>query len=386
MTKADTPPVSLTLRGAQVLRPEGLSSEPLHLGGGKVSDQQKKAQVDLTGYLILPGIVDVHGDGFERHLAPRRGALDRLEDGIASLDAELAANGITTAVLSQFFSWEGGMRGPDFAERMAAVLDMTEAMTDLLLQLRLEINLIDEYPRVLALIERHNIPYVVFNDHLPHDALAHGKRPPRLTGQALKSGRSPEAHLALLQSLHARQAEVGPTLDRFAETLRGRGVILGSHDDPTAETRARYRDRGAYIAEFPETRAAALAASGAGDAVIMGAPNVVRGGSHDKRQSAADLIAEGMVDALVSDYYYPAPLKAAFKLVDAGMPIKDAWALVSSNPANIVGLDDRGTLDTGKRADLVVLYARTRRVEGTVCGGVFSYLSGPLAHRLIGAD
>lgn len=385
MTEAETAPASVSLHGAQVLRPHGLSSEPLHLDGGVISDKPMKTQVDLTGYLILPGIVDLHGDGFERQLAPRRGALDRLEDGIAALDAELAANGITTAVLAQFFSWEGGMRGPDFAERMARALGDADTLTDMRLQLRLEINLIDEYERALALIDAHSVPYVVFNDHLPHDALSKGKRPPRLTGQALKSGRSPEAHLELLQQLHARREEVASALSRLAGELRGQQVILGSHDDPTPEIRTRYRLMDARIAEFPETRAAALAASEAGDAVIMGAPNVVRGGSHDKKQSAADLIAEGMVDALVSDYHYPAPMKAAFRLVDAGMPLQDAWALISSNPARILNLSDRGDLTQGKRADLVILNAQTRRVEGTLCGGIFSHLSGPLAHRLIGA-
>jgi hypothetical protein len=106
--------------------------------------------VDLRGYLILPGIVDIHGDGFERHLAPRRGALESLSAGLASLDAELAANGITTAVIAQFWSWEGGMRGPDFAEELVDALSQTRLRADTLIQLRLEIGMIDEFDRVLA--------------------------------------------------------------------------------------------------------------------------------------------------------------------------------------------------------------------------------------------
>jgi alpha-D-ribose 1-methylphosphonate 5-triphosphate diphosphatase len=375
----------LSLRGADVLTPDGLHRRDLHVAEGLIGDKPGRT-VDATGYLILPGIVDLHGDGFERHLAPRRGAQADLAAGLHALDAELAANGITTAVLAQFFSWEGGMRGPDFAEAVAGALDATETLSDLHLQLRLEVNLLDQYDRALALIDRHAVGYVVFNDHLPHDALAKGKRPPRLTGQALKSGRSPEAHLALLHALHARRAEVPAALATLAAGLRARGVLLGSHDDATPDDRAANRALGASIAEFPETRDTALAAKAAGDAVLMGAPNVVRGGSHDKKQAAAALIADGTVDALVSDYHYPAPLRAAFKLVDAGMTLAAAWALISDGPARVLGLGDRGRIAPGLRADLVMIDARTRRVAATICAGQITYLCGPLAARFIGAD
>jgi alpha-D-ribose 1-methylphosphonate 5-triphosphate diphosphatase len=376
-----------TLTGATCLTPDGLRTAPLRVAGGRIGVRGGSggAKVAASGYLILPGIVDLHGDGFEHHLAPRRGAVQDLGLGLRALDAELAANGITTAVLAQFFSWEGGMRGPDFAERVAGAVAASDALTDLRLQLRLEVNLLDAYPRALALMEAHDLGYVVFNDHLPHEALAKGKRPPRLTGQALKSGRSPEAHLALMQGLHARRAEVWPALEVLAARLKARGVRMGSHDDDTPERRARFRALGATIAEFPETRATALAAKAAGDAVLMGAPNVVRGGSHDRNQSAADLLRDDALDALVSDYHYPAPLTAVFRLVDAEHPLAEVWPLVSARPAQIVGLRDRGQIAEGLRADLCILNASTRRVEGTLVGGRFSFLSGGLATRVLEA-
>ncbi len=373
----------MTLRGAEVLTPSGLAQQDLQLAAGKIGGPGGSV-VDLSGYLILPGIIDLHGDGFERHLAPRRGAAQDLSSGLRSLDADLAAHGITTAVLAQFYSWEGGMRGPDFAEAVAQALATQDRLTEMLFQLRLEINLIDEHPRVLTLIDRFKVPYVVFNDHLPHAALAKGKRPPRLTGQALKSGRSPEAHLAFMQALHDRREEVAPALAGLAEELRARSILMGSHDDVSAEVRAGFRDLGATVAEFPETKEAALAAKSAGDEVIMGAPNVVRGGSHDKRQSATDLISEGIVDAFVSDYHYPALSRAAFKLVEGGVPLTEAWAFISKTPSRILGLHDRGELASGKRADLVIVAADTKQIHGTICGGVVSFLSGDAAARFIG--
>ena len=230
------------------------------------------------------------------------------------------------------------------------------------------------------------VPYVVFNDHLPHDRLAQGRTPPRLTGQALKAGRSPEAHLKMLQDMHARTSEVPAALDALCAALAQQGVRLGSHDDATAEARCHCRARGVHIAEFPETLEAAEAAKAAGDHVILGSPNVVRGGSHKGNVSALDLIAMGLCDALASDYHYPSPRRAALMLMKSGlMDLAGAWALVSSGPARVLGLGDRGSLQPGKRADLVVLDAETQRVAATIAGGRVSFLSGDIAGRIVAA-
>ncbi|MGC9368801.1 MAG: alpha-D-ribose 1-methylphosphonate 5-triphosphate diphosphatase [Paracoccaceae bacterium] len=376
--------LSLTLANAEILTPAGLTRAKLAFEAGRIASAPAGRAVDLADFLILPGIVDLHGDGFERHLAPRRGVMRDLCEGLASLDAELAANGITTAVLAQFFSWEGGMRSPDFAEGVAGTLDAARPrlLSDMKLQLRLETHLLDDYARAEALIETAGIGYVVFNDHLPHKALAEGKRPPRLTGQALKSGRSPEAHLALLQDLHGRAGEVPGALAALAGRLAARGVRMGSHDDATPEARAAYRAMGATIAEFPETADAARAVHAAGDKVVLGAPNVVRGGSHSGKVSAADLVAQGCCDALVSDYHYPAPRQAALALADE-IGLVEAWALVSSRPAQVLGLTDRGTLAPGQRADLVILERETGRVGATISGGRIAYLADTAAERFL---
>ncbi|MCU4654934.1 alpha-D-ribose 1-methylphosphonate 5-triphosphate diphosphatase [Roseibacterium sp. SDUM158016] len=375
----------LTFRGARVLTPSGLAERPLSIVGGRIGAEPAGPVVDLSGHLVLPGIVDIHGDGFERHLAPRRGALESLAAGLASLDSELAANGITTAVIAQFYSWEGGMRGPDFAEALAEALAATTMRADTLLQLRLEIGMTGDFDRVEALVERFAIPYVVLNDHLPHAELAAGKRPPSLTGQALKARRSPEVHWALLQEMHDAWDAVPAALARLCTVLKARGVLIGSHDDHTPEDRARGRALGATLSEFPETLAAAEAARAAGEGVIMGAPNLVRGASHAGKVAAGDLVAAGLVDALASDYHYPAPARAAFRLEAGGMDVASAWALVSEGPARLLGLTDRGRIAPGLRADLVIVEEESRRIAGTIADGAVSHLAGPLAARFLAA-
>ena len=369
----------LRLVGAQVLTPDGLADASLRIEGDRITDDGAAREVDLEGFLVLPGIVDIHGDGFEKHLAPRRGAMKDLDQGLIAAEAELAANGITTGVLAQFYSWEGGMRGPEFAAQVFAALDEVRPRLDttLMTQLRFEVSMLDDYDAVDRLVAQHRIPYVVFNDHLPHDTLAKGKRPQRLTGQALRIGRNPEVHLALLQKLHAGMAEVPDAVAELAGTLGARGVRMGSHDDSTVAQRQTWHDLGVRIAEFPETSEAAEAAHDQGSGVILGAPNVVRGGSHKGNVSAIDLVAMGLCDALASDYHYPSLRRG---LCDLQM----AWGFISSGPAALLDLGDRGVLTPGKRADLVVLDARTRDVCATLSGGRVTHLRGPAAARFLG--
>lgn len=379
--------LELTLQNAQVLLPgEGLQRAELAISGGHVVAGRAGRCVDLDGYLVLPGIVDMHGDGFERHMAPRRGAMKQMGEGIIAAEAELAANGITTAVMAQFHSWEGGLRGPEFADQVfRAIAEVqAEVVTDLLPQLRFETHMLDSYADLPAKIADWQVPYVVFNDHLPHERLAEGRRPRSMTGQALKAGRNPEAHLELLMSLHANADAVPAALDDLCATLQAQGVRMGSHDDHSAQDRAVWRGRGVHISEFPETVEAAEAARTHGDAIILGAPNVVRGGSHKGNASALDLIAMDLCDAIASDYHYPSPRRAAMMLVKSGVrDMAGAWALISSGPARILGLEDRGSLDIGKRADLVILEAGSHRVAATFAAGRVSYMSGDVAARFL---
>lgn len=376
--------LAFDLTGAEVLLPEGLARAPLSFAEGLVVDGPVGRAVDLDGYLVLPGIVDLHGDGFERHLAPRRGAMTDMAEGIVATEAELAANGITTGVLAQFLSWEGGLRGGAHAAGVfAAIRDTRGSLaTTLIPQLRFETHMLEEYATLPERLAEWGVNFVVFNDHLPHDRLAEGRRPPSLTGQALKAGRSPEAHLALLQELHARGPAVPAALDALCARLLAQGVRIGSHDDRTAEDRAQWAARGVALTEFPETEIAARAAKADGGGVVLGSPNVVRGGSHKGNASAGALVAMGLCDALASDYHYPSPRRAALALARE-MGLEAAWALVSSGPARLLGLADRGELAPGKRVDIVILEAATGRVAGTLAGGRFSYLGGALAGRFL---
>lgn len=370
--------------GADVLIPDGgLVRCRLSFAEGRIISEPVGRAVDLRGYRILPGLVDLHGDGFERHLAPRRGAMKEMGEGVIATEAELAANGITTAVMAQFHSWEGGVRSPEYAERVFRAIHQVqdEVATDLIPQLRFEISMLDDYDALPERLAAMCVSYLVFNDHLPHERLAEGRHPPRLTGQALKAGRNPDRHFEMLLGLHQNSGAVPAALDRLTQVLSDQGVRLGSHDDRNAKTRSQWRAQGVGISEFPETLAAAEAARDGGDFIILGAPNVMRGGSHKGNASALDLIAMGLCDALASDYHYPSPRRAALMLAQSGLcEFAAAWRLVSEGPAGVLGLTDRGCLLPQKRADLVILDS-SGRVAATFARGRVSYMSGEIASR-----
>jgi alpha-D-ribose 1-methylphosphonate 5-triphosphate diphosphatase len=165
-------------------------------------------------------------------------------------------------------------------------------------------------------------------------------------------------------------------MTRLAAEGRKRGIVMLSHDDRTLEDRAFYRRLGATVAEFPLTDVAIRDAKSHGEPTVLGAPNVLRGGSHTGALSATAMVEAGLCDVLASDYYYPAPFLAAFKLVrERDLPLGRVWPLVSRNAARAVGLDDRGELMPGQRADLILVDDRK-----PVPDVVATFAAGRLVH------
>lgn len=377
------PPLRLT--GAEILRDGEMQRRSLGIAQGRIT-RGPLPEVDLSGYLLLPGIIDLHGDAFERHVSPRPNARFDLVAALASTAREAAAHGVTTAWLAQGWSWEGGHRGPEEAEHLMVALAAFRPMAeiDLRLQIRAETHMVGSADRLIAAVERHGIDYVVFNNHLGQGQEMLARDPGAFAAWARRLGRSPEAHAEVIAAAAARAREVPRHLCRLAEAFDRLGVLYGSHDDPCGETRERFSMIGARIAEFPTGRTAAAAARAMNDPVLMGAPNVVRGQSQAGNIAAADLIEAGLCDALVSDYHYPALAQAAWTLVDRGLKsLPEAWAMISTRPAEILRLPDRGRLDIGRRADVTIVNARTRVIEGTIAHGRIAYLAGEAAERFL---
>lgn len=382
------PPLpDLRLTGARALIDGTLTDAAVTLAEGRIAGHTAP-EVDLAGYWLLPAIVDLHGDGFERHQRPRPSAPFEPGRALLNLDAELGANGIGTAWLAQSWSWEGGSRSAESALRLMAAVASRRAglAADIRVQIRFETHMTADAEALLEAVQAYGIDHLVFNNHLPEAASLARRKPERFAIWAGFNGHTPAGLKAIVDEALLRDPAVPAFLTGLAARLAALGVRMGSHDDADAATRAFFRGIGAPLCEFPTTLAAAAAARDAGDPVVMGAPNVVRGGSQAGNVAAADLVAAGLCDGLVSDYYYPALAQAAWALADAGtLDFARAWALTSEGPARIAGLADRGRIAPGLRADLVVMNPETRRIEATITAGRIAWLTGAAAARFVRA-
>jgi alpha-D-ribose 1-methylphosphonate 5-triphosphate diphosphatase len=353
----------LHIHNARIPLPDGMPMESaLTLEDGLVAavggNAPKEAlRLDADGMLVLPGIVDLHGDAFERQLMPRPGvAIDPLV-ALVETDRQLLANGITTAYHAMTWSWEPGLRGPEAGKAFVAALATARPALgcDTRFHLRHETFNISGEATVAKWLAAGLIDLLAINDHTPGMA-AKVDRGRSLAATAERAGLSPEAFSELLAQVFARASDVADSIGRLCATARAHGVPMASHDDERPDVRDAYGALGCAICEFPQNAETARHARMTGASVVMGAPNVLRGGSHIGLVGAAELVAHGLCDILVSDYYYPALLGAPFRLARDGVcDLIDAWHLVSANPAAAAGLTDRGTLRPGARADIVIV-------------------------------
>ncbi len=350
--------------GREGIGPEGIGLSPR--AGGPV--------LDARGLLVLPGVVDLHGDAFERQMQPRPGV--DFAPGLALADSEtqLLANGITTAYHAVTLSWEPGLRSPVAWRALLDALRARAWACDMRVHMRWELHNLASLEMALGDVDAGRVGLVSFNDHTPAILRKLGT----VAGAAKyseRAGMSVEAFRVLAEAAFARDAEVPAAVARLAAAAKAKGLPMASHDDATVEDRARYRALGAGICEFPMAEAVGEDARAADEAVVMGCPNVVRGGSHLGWASAAALAERGVCDVLVSDYYYPAMVQAAVRLAAGPLGWAGAWALISANPAAAAGLVDRGRIAEGLRADLVVLEPGTGAVVATVVAGRVAHLS-----------
>lgn len=367
------------ISGARVLLPGGdIRSVPVTVADGRIAaiDARPAGRtIDGSGLLLLPGIVDLHGDAFERQLMPRPQVHFPADIALVDTDRQLVANGVTTALHGLTWSWEPGLRGREAAVRFLDTLERLRPRLgcDSHVHLRYEVFNIDAAAEIEIWLASGRIHLLAFNDHLPMFK-RRIDQPSKLAQYAERAHMDLPAFVGLVHQVSDRLPLVEPTNRRLADAALRHGVTLASHDDASPEARRFFHAIGCRLCEFPLNRETAEEARRLGDAVIMGAPNVVRGRSHlDGGMRAAEMAAVGLVDVLTSDYYYPALPHAAFRLHrDGVLPLHRAWQLISANPARLAGFIDRGEIAVGRRADLVLVDDSDPglpRVVATVVGG-----------------
>jgi alpha-D-ribose 1-methylphosphonate 5-triphosphate diphosphatase len=338
--------------------------------------------LDASGLLVLPGIVDIHGDAFERQIQPRPGVDFPMGIALRDTERQLLANGITTAFHGVTLSWEPGLRSLGSWQALLTALAAESWTCDMRVHLRWEAYNLDALDIALADIAAGRVHLLAFNDHTP-SILKKLKDPVEGAKYAGRAGMALHAFQEFTDRIAARADEVPAALERIAAAAREAGLPMASHDDDTLPVRSRFRALGAHICEFPMAEDVGRDARTQGEHVVMGSPNVVRGRSHLNWTSAAAMAEAGICDVLSSDYYYPAMARAAFILTDrGGFDMARAWALISANPAAAAGLSDRGTIEVGKRADIVLVEPVARTLVATIANGRLAHLTAEGAARL----
>jgi alpha-D-ribose 1-methylphosphonate 5-triphosphate diphosphatase len=379
------------IEGGRALLGDEFSETSLSIADGRIVDvgasgASHAIALDAADLLVLPGIVDLHGDAFERQMMPRPGVDFPIDVALIDSDRQAIANGITTVFHGTTWSWEPGLRCADNARKL---LDAIETLrprlaADTRFHLRHETYNIDAENEISDWLRKGRIDLFAFNDHM-ENTLAVMNKPHKRRSMVDRTGLSDAAFDELVQRVLSRADAVPASTVRLAKTAREANVRMLSHDDASPEMRRAYRSQGITIAEFPVNEETAREAAAGGDAIVYGAPNVVRGGSHTGWTKASDMIAKGLCSVLASDYYYPAPLLAAFRLAQDGvLPLARAWDLISAAPAKAAGLSDRGVLAKGQRADILLIDGAAPmrpRIVAVVAGGRLVHLTD--AERIV---
>jgi alpha-D-ribose 1-methylphosphonate 5-triphosphate diphosphatase len=381
----------LSIQGGRTLAGDEIVEKSLRIAGREISavgadHGRTSVHLDADGLLVLPGIVDLHGDAFERQMMPRPGVDFPIDVALADSDKQAISNGITTVYHATTWSWEPGLRSGDNARRL---LDAIESMrpqlaADTRFHLRQETYNLDAETEIMAWLAEGRIDLFAFNDHM-QATVASLEKPHRRSRMVERTGLTGEAFDALVAHVVSRADHVPASIDRLAQAARQANIRMLSHDDESPAMRSAFRAQGVGIAEFPVNEETAREAAAAGDFIVFGAPNVVRGGSHTEWTKASDMIAKGLCSVLASDYYYPAPLLAAFRLAADGiLPLAKAWDLISAAPARAAGLEDRGVIAEGRRADIILVDDRVPlrpRVVAVIAAGRLVHLTD--ASRLV---
>lgn len=355
----------LCLANARLVLPDALLTGAVTIEKGIITDITEgdhvhSGAIDCDGDLVIPGLVELHTDNVERHIEPRPKVNWPHLPALIAHDAELAGCGITTVFdAMRVGSIHGDSKGSyaEYARRLADELLDARAQglfkISHFLHLRAEIcseTLMEEFA---AFGPSDRIGIVSLMDHTP------GQRQFRdMTSLknyvAKKRGMTDAEFDAHVENLLGLQARFGAAHESGAVAEARRiGAVLASHDDTTVDHVATSAAHGVTFAEFPTTIEAAHACHEKGIAVMMGAPNLIRGGSHSGNVAAEELARQDLLDIVSSDYVPAALLLAAFRLAHIWQDLPRAIATVTRNPAHATQLSDRGAIEIGLRGDVL---------------------------------
>lgn len=315
---------------------------------------------DMEGNYILPGLVELHTDHLESHYAPRPKVRWNPLAAVLAHDAQITTSGITTVfdALRVGMDDDADLSSDDMQNLAEAIDDASRndrLRADHFLHLRCEVSAPDCLESFAVFDGDERVRLVSLMDHAPGQRQFRKMDAYSTYYQGKLKMSDEDFRIFCEKRIAQSEANSGRHRQALSAVCQDRGIVLASHDDATLDHVDEAIEQGIHVAEFPTTFEAAKASKDAGMSVLMGAPNVVRGGSHSGNVAARDLAEQGVLDILSSDYIPFSLIQSAFGLGDLvdGITLPQAVSMVSRNPAKAAGLEDRGEIAIGKRADLV---------------------------------
>ncbi len=316
--------------------------------------------LDAQGRFVLPGLIDIHCDAIEKEVQPRPGTLFPLEFALLEFERKLPVHGITTMYHSLSLGVGLSLCGDHLLTGMIdyiAAYNRKRAMIRNRIHLRFEVSHLAGLPIVERYLREGAIDYLSFMDHSPGQGQY--KEPDSFERYVMKNqGVNREEVAVIVEELMERRKQVdAAALLKLGALAGANGITVASHDDDSRALIGEAERLGVSVSEFPLNLDTAQYAAERGLHVCVGAPNVVRGGSHDKNLRAADAIAAGAASILCSDYHPSSLLAAVFKLYDEGIAaLPEAVRMASLNPAQALGAGgELGSIEPGKAADLIIV-------------------------------
>ena len=361
----DTRIMSVVIENGQIVTPSTVINGSIHIEGDRIKSVGENIKnetlsaadrrIDAAGQYLVPGLIDLHGDDIESHLYPRAGARIETQMALASADRANVAAGITTKFHAISFEVDPeANRSPELGAELTTAVEQTDGLiADHRIHARCEVTQKRCVEAIETLLDADDAGLVSVMSHIP------GKGQFRDTDAFIEYYRNSQNHTVaeaeeMIDERGSLELEtIRERVRRIVNCARDADIPVASHDDEDPTEVAQLHDIGVNISEYPINIETAKRAHATGMTVTMGAPNLIRGESQWGNLRTADAIEADVVDALVTDYHPMSLLAAVF--IDTGEPLPTRVARVSKNPADAIGLTDRGRIEAGARADIAVV-------------------------------
>ncbi|MGX8852079.1 phosphonate metabolism protein PhnM [Amedibacillus sp. YH-ame10] len=318
-------------------------------------------EYNAYGGYVTPGFIDIHSDHIEAMAAPRPSSVMDMELAVYEFEKECCTHGITTMFHSVSI-WEGvgasPMRKPEHVKKLADIIEKSHSQLHLIhhrFHMRFEIDNIAQFPLMMEYLKEKRVHLISFMDHTPGQGQYRNIETYRNYVRSAKKLSEEEVEQEVQRRMDGEKLTL-EMIEEAATLAKQQGISIASHDDDTIEKLDIVKGFGAVISEFPITLEVAKSAKEKGMYTVVGAPNILLGGSHSGNLSASEAVEAGVADILCSDYYPASLLHAIFIMEEKGQTIWDMVAKLTIHPARATGIDHIvGSIEKGKKADLLII-------------------------------